>query len=187
MRAWPTSDAYLSPLPLPSRTDTLYPRPEITHLSLPTPRWPGLGPHGPTCSGPRGLDWWQKIQQFKACGMSPEDSLSGSEMENTQWWCLLWGSPYDKAPTGFSSMGTEKKCFKNTTWREENGEVYTETQRPWEWQKEKESLEQRGPRAAPSSKLSFSPSHDNPSPCVDLQKSCFLIKEEKEREEEERI
>lgn len=158
MRAWPTSDAYLFPLPSPPGQILCIRDRQITHLSLPTPRWPSLGPHGPTCSGPSGLDWWQKKFNNSRPVSWPEDSLSGSEMENTQWWCLLWGSHTKPKPhTGFSSVGTEKNVLKMQH-REKKMEKYRQKQRSWERQKEKESLEQRGPQSCPKFQtLSFQP------------------------------
>lgn len=68
-------------------------------------------------------------------------------------------------------------------------EKYRQKQRYHERDRKRKSHENREvPRAAPSSELSrFSPSQNNPSPCVDLPESCFLIKEEDEREEEGHI
>lgn len=116
----------------------------------------------------------------------PEESVAGSEMENTKTCSLIWGSQNKPKPhASFSSVGTEKNTFLKSSCREnKNGEVQTETKIPLEREKEKESPKLTGPQGWPKFPASRSqPSHNNPSSWVDSKEPHFLLREGDRKEE----
>lgn len=117
------------PSALPSRTDPLYPR-LANHI--PVPSHTQVARFGTTGSH---LLWSQrtglmtkKIQQFKACGLAKRFSFRIWNGKYPMMMPVMGKSYQTKVPHRLQFRGNGKKCFKNATLREENGEVQTETE-----------------------------------------------------------